>query len=155
MLYSSMAACHSKVRDNVLIGLQQRFRARAALTCAALYLVCVLVSSVAFALAHGGDLLDCLTEQHAVAAVPHHDVASHELAGMMHDHGGSGAPHQYPGDPQKHQIAPCCSMFAMVALLGAPVPELASATPLAASFPLLQDALDGRGPDRINRPPIA
>lgn len=140
----------------MLTRLQQRFGVKVALACAALYAFCILMSSVTFAFAHGGDLLDCLTEHHAVATGPHHDVASHEHAGMMHDHGGSGARHQHPADPQKHQMAPCCSIFAMVGLLGAPpVPDLASVTPPLVSFPLLQDALDGRGPDRINRPPIA
>ena len=43
----------------------------------------------------------------------------------------------------------------MVGLLGAPGFDLALVGPPSVSFPVLQDALDGRGPDLINRPPIA
>ena len=132
-----------------------RFRIKAAaLVCALLYAACTLVSSAAFAFAHGDGLLDCLTDHHkVVVATHHHDSQIHQHAGMVqrNDH---QAPQQRGKLVVEGQVAPCCSIFAMVGLAGIQVIELIPANLSSTSFAMLRDSLDGHGPDLINRPPI-
>jgi hypothetical protein len=146
------------------------FRVRAAVALAAFYAFCILLPATAFALADGRMAPPCLMEDlaasplhdHAMLAeVPaghHHGSASHTDAGMAHHRGDGGhtagaAPRNDP-DHGKSRPGECCGLFPMVALAGelrpAPTPSGLTSTIIL----LLTDALTGRGPDRIIRPPI-
>jgi hypothetical protein len=146
------------------------FRVRAAVALAALYAFCILLPATAFVLADGRLVPPCLIDD--LAALPaqaaptgapsahhHGGAAQAHAAGMAHRHGAAeqaadAAPHSDP-DHEKSRPGECCGLFPMVALAGvlrpAPVPPRLTST----IIPVLADALIGRGPDRIIRPPIA
>jgi hypothetical protein len=139
--------------------LTKSFRARAATVVAALYALCVLAPAVAFALSDNPAIAHCLTEGHVGV---HDHGAQHEHGGKLHVH-ADGAAHQHHDDgaaPQpsrddgKAAIASCCGLFSVVAIPGEPVPSFGSDSLASVVFPVLGEALSGRGPERINRPPI-
>jgi hypothetical protein len=144
--------------------LRRRFRTRAALVVAALYAFCVLAPHAALALGHAA--AHCLTEDHSAAAHVHKakaQTASHIHAdGTVHHHGGIPAdgdamttdPHQHSDADGKSQSGNCCGLFCISAIaletgVAMPAPPL-----VAADLSSLHDALSGRSPGRINRPPI-
>src|SRR5215472_9004944 len=142
-------------RPEMLSVLTKTFRARAATVLAALYALCVLAPAVAFALSDDPAIAHCLTEGH---------VGVHDH-GAKHDHGGNlpvhadGTAHQHAapqpsGNDGKAAIATCCGLFSVVAIPGEPVPSLGLDSLASVVLPVLGEALTGRGPERINRPPI-
>jgi hypothetical protein len=155
----------------MLLRLTRSFRVKAAIAAAALYAFCILFPATAFVLADGRVAPPCLLDDlalvvahnHAPAAdVPaahHHDGTSHDHAGAAHHHHGDG-PHA-AADPQsnpdhgKSRPGECCGLFPLVALAGGLRPALAPARLASSVIPPLTDALTGREPDRIIRPPIA
>jgi len=153
------------------------FRIKAAAAVAVLYAFCILLPAFAFAMADGRMAPPCLMDDlaamsmhdhGAMAAMPaveshathHHQAADDPPAiAMAHHHGGDGpmAAAVPPDDSghAKNRPGECCGLFPAAALASAdraaPVPSrLASRL-----VPLMTDALVGRGPDRIIRPPIA
>lgn len=135
----------------MLSGLTRRFRLRAAITLAALYVVCVVGPAAALALAHSA--MHCLTEHgpahvHGAASAQPHIHAND----VSHQHGHGGTAHQH-SDTDKAAPGNCCGLFCVTAIAHesgfAPLkpPAIGPATPARA------DALDGHGPDRIDRPP--
>ena len=140
-------------RREMLSDLTITFRVKAAIVLAALYTLCILAPSAAFAFSASPGVAHCLTEGH---------VGIHDHGGKVHvhadgtahhlDHDGAAPP---PGDDEKSRVASCCSLFSVVALLGEPGLSLGLYNPASIVLPALADALSGRGPERINRPPIA
>jgi hypothetical protein len=148
------------------------FRVKAAVAVAALYAFCILLPATAFALADGRMAPPCLMDDlsalsmhdHAMPAGPvaahHHGGATHAQAeGTAHHHGegahaASPAPQGSP-DEGKSRPGECCGLFPMVALAGGLRPPLAPSRLTSTVIAALTDALIGRGPDRIIRPPIA
>jgi hypothetical protein len=144
------------------------FRIKAAVALAALYAFCLLAPTLAFAFANDAAIPFCLTENHIS---PHHDAGAmhvhgdgvgHHHAdglhadgvhadGLSHDH---SAPHDHAGDPNSG-LADCCGLFPMVGLSGEPRIAFGPSNLASVVLPPLMVALHGRGPDRINRPPIA
>jgi len=122
-------------RREMLSVFAKTFRVKAAIVLAALYTLCILAPSAAFALSASPGV-------HV-----HADGSAHH-----HDHDGAAPP---PGDDEKSRVASCCSLFSVVALLGEPGLSLGLYNPASIVLPALADALSGRGPERINRPPIA
>jgi hypothetical protein len=142
----------------------RRFRVKAAIALVALYAVCILAPSAAFALSSNPSLAHCLTEDHVAPVVHDHGTAhAHEHAGMTHQHAdGSTHQHHHHGAPQKHSggdgktpVPSCCGLFSVVAIADEPGVVLGSSGHASRLVPALRDTLNGRGPDRINRPPIA
>jgi len=141
--------------------LRQRFRIRAALCVAALYAFCVLAPHAAVAL---GSVAHCLTDDPSAAHVhkAKADVTAHTHAdGTAHHHGGtpSADDDAVTADPQDHSKADdkrdnCCGLFCISAITAEPGPTLLAPLPFAADLPALADALTGREPGRLNRPPI-
>jgi hypothetical protein len=142
------------------------FRVKAAVALAALYVFCILLPSFAFALADGRMAPPCLMDDlaalsmHDHAAMPHHASAQDAHAGAMthhHANDGHSAGAKAPEDPDGGKSRPgeCCGLFPMVALAGALRPALAPSRLTSTVIPAMADALVGRGPDRIIRPPIA
>jgi hypothetical protein len=142
----------------------RRFRVKAAIALVALYAVCILAPSAAFALSSNPSLAHCLTEDHVAPVVHDHGKAhAREHGGMTHQHAdGSTHQHHHHGAPQKHSggdgktpVPSCCGLFSVVAIADEPGVVLGSSGHASRLVPALRDTLNGRGPDRINRPPIA
>jgi hypothetical protein len=144
----------------MLSAATKAFRSRAAIVLAALYGLCILAPSVAFAFSDNPAVAHCLTEGHVGV---HDRAALHDHGGKLHVH-ANGTAHQHhhdgaapppAGDDGKAAIATCCSLFSVVAIPGEPDLSLAPYSPASVVAPALGEALSGRGPERINRPPIA
>ena len=139
--------------------LTKTFRAKAATVLAALYVLCILAPAVAFALSDNPAIAHCLTEGHVGVhdhgAKPEHGGTLHVHAdGAAHQHHDDGAAPQPSRDDSKAAIASCCGLFSVVAIPGEPVPSFGSDSLASVVLPILGEALSGRGPERINRPPI-
>jgi hypothetical protein len=148
------------------------FRVKAAIALAALYALCVLAPSAAFAFSNSPSIAHCLIEGHdAIAVHDHTTPAAHDHGtAAAHDHGGKmhvhadGTTHQHHDDGQvpkspsgggKADVATCCGLFSVVAIAGEPDLILGSSGHASVLRPPLREALSGRGPERINRPPIS
>ena len=140
-------------------ALTKTFRVKAAIVVAALYALCVLAPAVAFALSDNPAVAHCLTEGHVGV---HDHGSSHEHGGKLHvhadgtahQHHDDGAAPQAPADEGKGPIASCCGLFSVVAIPGEPVPSFGSDSLASVVLSVFGEALSGRGPERINRPPI-
>jgi hypothetical protein len=140
-------------RPEMLSVLTKTFRAKAAIVVAALYILCILAPSAAFALSANPTVAHCLTEGHV--GVHDHGAKVHVRAdGSTHQHDDNGAAPP-SGDDEKSRVATCCNLFSVVAISGEPALNLGLYSPASIVSPILADALSGRGPERINRPPIA
>jgi hypothetical protein len=128
------------------------FRVKAAVVLAALYVLCILAPAAAFAFSASPGVAHCLTEGH-VGMHDHGNVHVHaDGTAHHHDHDGAAPP---SGDDEKSRVASCCSLFSVVAIPGGPGLSLGFYGPGSIVLPILADTLSGRGPERINRPPIA
>jgi hypothetical protein len=135
----------------MLSVLTKTLRAKAAMIVAALYLFCILVPSAAFAFSDNPSVAHCLTEGH-VGLHDHGDKVHVHANGTAHHHDdGAAAP---SGDSEKSRVPTCCSLFSVVAISGEPGLSLGLYSPASIVSPIPADALSGRGPERINRPPI-
>lgn len=139
----------------MLSALKKKFRLKAALALAALYAVCVVAPHAALALT--GDAVHCLTEAHGSAHMHKDPTATKNHVhsdGVTHSHHDTGLP-EVPSDTgDKSHSGNCCGLFCVTALVHEP--PLVISTPPAALLvgPGEFYRLAGRGPDRINRPPI-
>jgi hypothetical protein len=140
-------------------------RVKAAAVAAATYAFCVLLPATAFSLADGRMAPPCLVEDLVAVATHDHDAAPSDVQ-AHHHHDGMHAAMHHPGtasdtappadrDQGKGRPGECCGLFPLLAfadgLPGVPAPSrLASIL-----IPLMTNAMIGRGPDRIIRPPIA
>jgi hypothetical protein len=136
------------------------FRNKAAIVLAALYALCILASSAAFAFSDNPAVALCLTEDHVGV---HVQVSTQDPGGKGHVH-ADGAAHEHhhdgatpppAGDDGKAAVAACCGLFSVVAIPDELGLSLELYSPGSVVVPALTGALNGRGPDRINRPPIA
>jgi hypothetical protein len=139
------------------------FRLKAAVAVAALYAFCILLPALAFTLADGGMAPPCLMDD--LTALPIHSAAAHHHRGAPDAH-AKGATHHLASQPEgaktsgdsdsgKSRPGECCGLFPMAALAGGLRPTPAPSRLTSTVIPVLADALIGRGPDRIIRPPIA
>jgi hypothetical protein len=132
--------------------LAKTFRVKAAVVLVALYMLCILAPSAAFAFSANPGVAHCLTEGH-VGGHDHGTVHVHaDGTTHQHEHDGAAPP---SGDDEKSRAAGCCSLFSVVALPGEPGLSLGFYSPASIVLPVPADPLSGRGPERINRPPIA
>jgi hypothetical protein len=149
----------------MLSALTKSFRVRAAIVIAALYTLCSIAPAAAFAFSNNPAVSHCLIEghvgahnaggQHDHGAAQDHGGAVHVHAdGSAHQHHDDGAPPQHSGDDDKARVASCCGLFSVVAIADEPVPSLGLYNLASAVLPVIGEALSGRGPERINRPPI-
>jgi hypothetical protein len=140
-------------------ALTKTLRVKAAIVLAALYALCILAPAVAFALSDNPAVAHCLTEGHVGV---HDHGGKHEHGGKLHvhadgtthQHHDDGAAPQAPADDGKGPIASCCGLFSVVAIPGEPVPSLGFDSLASVVLPIFGEALTGRAPERINRPPI-
>jgi hypothetical protein len=143
----------------------RRRRFAAALVLAVIYALCVLVPHAAVAL--GADA-HCLDETPVAAHVHAAKAEPHAHAGAMHQH-GDGTVHRHSNSsladsslPQhsdgndKNHAATCCGLFCITAIALDVATALPPPPPPVTLAALGRDeAHAGRGPVRINRPPIA
>lgn|SRR5262249_30913443 len=136
------------------------FRSKAAIVLAALYALCILGPSIALALSNNPTIAHCLTEDHV--GIHDHGGKIHAHAdATAHRHHDDGAAHQHhdKGAVQKHggdegKAANCCGLFSLVAMAGESSLMLGPSSSASKLLPVPPEALSGRGPERINRPPI-
>ena len=142
-----------QLRRKMLSAFAKAIRVKGAIVLAALYTLCILAPSAAFAFSASPGVAHCLTEGHV--GIHDHGGKVHVHAdgtAHHHDHDGAAPP---SGDGEKSRVASCCSLFSVVALPGESGLSLGLYSPGSTVLPVLADALSGRGPERINRPPIA
>jgi hypothetical protein len=160
MLYSQVRRCCSRAMFSVPT---KGFRVKAAIVLAALYALCVLAPSAAFAFSGNPMIAHCLIEDHIAAAAHDHGASVHDHGGKVHVH-ADGTTHQHhdSGPVPKSQsgggkadVATCCGLFSVVAIAGEPGLILEPTSHASVLLPPLRETLSGRGPERINRPPIS
>jgi hypothetical protein len=139
----------------MLTGLTKRFRIKAALTMALLYGFCSLAPHAAIALANSAahcleDMVPAHTQDHQVAIHAHIHAD-----GSAHQHSDQNAPHEHSGADKKSHSESCCGLFSVTAIAQEPGFVLAAPPSSLTTVTGLDYILAGRGPDRINRPPIA
>jgi hypothetical protein len=140
---------------DMLTWLTKRLRVRTAVIAAVVYGLCVVAPPLALAFTDGAVAAHCLTEQHGIAGSHNHDGSIHVHAdGTTHRHHDSGAAHEHSDGDGKSPAGNCCGLFCMNALAAAAV-MLTTPAHFIFAAPTIDDHLVGRGPDRINRPPIA
>jgi hypothetical protein len=148
----------------MLRRLNKRLRLRAALALAALYAFCILLPNAALAFSANARA-HCVTETgpahvHAATVEPakthvHSDGSVHThatKAALTHD--DAAAPHADEGDHGKKHAGSCCGLFCISALAHEPPAVTTTVLSRGHTVPVHTYALAGRGPSRINRPPI-
>jgi hypothetical protein len=136
-------------------GLTRSFRIRTAIALAAVYAFCVLAPAAALAFMDGPAAVHCLTDQHGIAAPHANDGDTHVHAdGTSHRHHANDATHQDSNGGGKSHPGNCCGLFCMTALSADPTLVLSAPVRFTFAAPALDERIAGRGPDRINRPPI-
>ena len=143
----------------MLSAVAKTVRIRAAIVLAGLYALCILAPAAAFAFSDNPAVAHCLTEGH-VGVHEHSGKHDHgnihvHTDGTTHQHHDDGAAPQPSGDDGKSPMATCCGLFSVVAIPGELVPSLGFHSLASVVLPSPDETLSGRGPERINRPPIA
>lgn len=158
----------------MLVRVTRMARRYAAMMVAALYAFCIVMPSAAVALGAADHAVHCLTEgqlglhvhQPTESPFHAHDHAhghgSHQtqahahqhvyVAGAAHDHDTS---HHRGTNKADDDPAACCGLFGVTAMAVDPQPDLGAPSRGSSILPTSFEELNGRGPDRINRPPIA
>src|SRR5262249_59776373 len=129
---------------------------------AALYASCVIAPTAAMAFDNGDHAAHCFSDEQLGLARAHRTAAGHAHA-EGHDKAdvhADGATHQHDGThPPKsgngNDPAACCGLFGLTAMAVDPQLDLGVPSRHSSILPVSLDKLTGRGPDRINRPPIA
>jgi hypothetical protein len=138
---------------------------------AALYAFCLLMPSAAVASGAADHPAHCFTEEQLGLHV--HQPADGPRHAHAHEHGQpqaqahaqdhvhpAGATHPHPkshhhgtnnGDDNP---AACCGLFGLTAMAVDPQLDLGAPSHRSSILPVSFEELSGRGPDRINRPPI-
>jgi hypothetical protein len=131
------------------------WRARAASLLAVLYALCVMTPAIALAMGDDVAIAHCLntvTAQVAPAAHGHDhaDASAH----ADHDHADQGTSSHHTDGSGKTHMGSCCGLFCLAALPTEPGPVVEQTVHTSTEILPGEDHLIGRGPDRINRPPI-
>lgn len=123
---------------------------RAAIIMAVVYALCVLMAPIAVAAIEGAPAPHGLTDNHHATAAMHIHAD-----GAAHHHSDQSAPCSPSDHDDNGHTANCCGLLCLTALgvdVGAVFGhDVRGAT----SMPVVAASLAGRGPDRLNRPPIA
>jgi hypothetical protein len=143
----------------MLTWLTKRCRFRAAIALAAIYAVCVVAPPIALAFADSAVAAHCLTDDGRGLAHMHaqddvRGVAHAHGDGTLHEHTDGAVPASHDESEQTKQAGSCCGLFCFLAVTHDFDPAVGERLHLSSVLPVLDKHLDGRGPDRINRPPI-
>lgn len=146
----------------MLFVLNKNFRIKAALAVALLYAVCILAPHAAMALGSAG-AAHCLTDSSTLAHVHKSKASSspHARANGETHHHGSASHHHDDGNQSsnedgksKDHSGTCCGLFCVTAITANDAIFLAPNLSLSTNLQCTGDSLAGRGPGRLNRPPI-
>jgi hypothetical protein len=85
----------------------------------------------------------------------HHAVAADAHAAAHHHGAVEGAPPPADHEHGKSRPGECCGLFPLMAFADRLPGVLAPSRLTSTVIPVMIDAMVGRGPDRIIRPPIA
>lgn len=135
----------------MLNSLTRTMRIKTAIFLAVLYAFTVLAPHAAMAFGQGG-YTHCLTDQAAA-----HDHGNNAGAPHTHEDGAAHAHDQGKSSDSddKGPAAACCGLFSASAMLTETRSVLPGPATMSTIQPLLPDLVEGQGPSRINRPPIA
>lgn len=126
-----------------------KWRFQAVTIVAALYAICLVAPSVAMAFADGAVTAHCMDGEHIGA------IHEGGHAGTAHKHADHQIPVSHEGGTQKGHSGSCCGVFCFVAIPGNTLDVRIERTVHASVVPLpLTPVLDGRGVERLIRPPI-
>jgi hypothetical protein len=140
----------------MLSALNKEVRSKGAIVLAVVYALCVMAPSAVFAMVAPDAAAHCLTEDHGFAAPAHRGEATYRHAdGAAHQHGDDHAMTPPADNGGKGQGTTCCGLFSVVGIAGDPAHTIGAFIVASLLVPVLHDAMSGRGPERINRPPIA
>jgi hypothetical protein len=129
------------------------FRVKVAIAVALLYSFCALAPGSALAFIDPTRAVHCVIDEVGAASTQEHGGRTHIHAdGVVHHHDGGGAAHKH-SQGQSH-VGDCCWLFYMSALARDPDVTFGVFSRMNHSVPDSTDALSGRDPDQINRPPI-
>jgi len=138
----------------------KNLRVKTAVALAAAYLLCILAPAAALAFSGHPSLVHCLTEGH-VGLHLQDDGDHHHAGATAHDHHAAAAHdhhHDAASQPRSHDrnaLPDCCGLFSVVALAGDPDLALGPSGHASMLVPAPRQALSGRGPERLYRPPIS
>jgi hypothetical protein len=109
----------------------------------------VLLPPVALAFTEGAMAAHCLSGDHHSAAAAHvHDD------GAAHHHDESGSGQKQAGADDKSAPATCCGLFCLSAAMADTTLSIGKTLEASTLVLMHDDSIAGRGPDRIERPPI-
>jgi hypothetical protein len=128
------------------------------------YLLCVLSLPVALAFADTAKALHCLTIKHQHADTGAHagDANAHVHAAVEHIHDDGAAHRHGDNDSSSHghgtagsgAVDNCCGYFCLSAMPAGPTPDVLPMACIRSVTVSADYGIAGRGPDRIDRPPI-
>lgn len=124
----------------MLALLTKRWRTRAAILLVAAYALCLVAPTAVFAFSNAPGAAHCMTDDH-------HGLVSSPL----HKHGGATHHHQNNGDDE--HVGKCCGLFCLSAVSPDTIFVAAPQVHAAVVAMPRPDTLNGRGADRIDRPP--
>jgi hypothetical protein len=146
----------------MLVRLTRTVRQWAAIVVGALYALCVIAPAPAMAFGADAHPVHCFTDEQLGRAHVHQAAAGHahtDVHAKTHVH-ADGTPYHHDG---AHHPAPsnkgndpaaCCGLFGLTAMAVDPQLDFGVPSRHSAILPVSFEELTGRGPDRINRPPI-
>jgi hypothetical protein len=146
----------------MLVRLTRTARQWAAIVGGALYALCVMAPSAATAFGAGERPAHCFTDEQLGLAHAHRAAIGHahtDAHAKTHLHADGTTHHhdaaRHPATSGKrHDPAACCGLFGLTAMAVDPQLDLGIPSRRSSILPASFDELTGRGPDRINRPPI-
>jgi hypothetical protein len=128
------------------------FRAKVAIAVALLYSFCALAPGSALAFIDPARAVHCVIDEVGMAGADKHGRGAHIHAdGVVHHHDHGGTHRHSHG--QSH-VSDCCWLFYISALARDPDVTFGVFSRMNHRVPDSTDALSGRDPDQINRPPI-
>lgn len=128
----------------MLIRLTKRRGVTSASVLTLLYLLCIFAP----AFADGSRAANCLINDNQVIAAHAHDE------GSSHHDFDDDTPTKEADDTHKARAGFCCGLFCFVAVMGEPHDFVNLPVHNSSILPPVEQRIGGRGPDRINRPPI-
>jgi hypothetical protein len=139
----------------MLARLTKAARRKAAGLLVLLYAGCVIMPAAAFAFDGGTRAAHCLTDAGPAHVHQHEHSKPHvHDDGTTHHHDGAAAHQQNTSDGDEG-TATCCGLFCVTAMAANAGAALGIPTHHSSVFAVSFEELAGRGPDRINKPPIS
>jgi hypothetical protein len=157
----------------MLVRVTKATRRWAAILAGTLYALCVVMPSASVAFGAGGHAAHCFTDEQLGFTHHHGSDFSHGQVDAqvgLHGHTPPQLPAHVHADGSQHRHdadhhpatadgdegpAACCGLFGLTAMAVDPHLDLGAPTRHSSILPISLQELNGRGPERINRPPIA